>query len=336
MRENHFCSLTYSSVMGEQSTTRGDLHNATSSVDSSAFPRPSITGSFPHSLSGSVFHENFDRESNDDDISPDNKLDGTVKYFSRAQNFYASNDGQSSLSGGIGIAIGSRSSMDLHSCYTATTTLVAGAHAIVDDDEESYSPAPSPSAFPIPPVNPFLDGARVVDLPDFVASRASQSCQAVSALSEDVALISVKTRQFSEQQVSRAVAVATASSVGHDAPTPIATRSLNIEDKKDSDSSSQDSKTPTQSRAPVMTFNDPSFIVNPLLRETTQGGLNEGSDGHETVSITFLYPFQSRDKGQGTEYLSADLGDNSKNNRLSNASSVLVFPENLAQCGLAL
>lgn len=336
MRENHPCSLTYSSTIGEQSTSRGDLHNATSSVGSSALTHPSITSPFSHSLSGSVFHENFDRESNDDDISSDNKLDGTERYFTSAQDFYACNDGQSSLSGGIGIAIGSRSSMDLHPYYTAATKLVAGAHAIVDSDEESYSPGPSPSAFPIPPVNPFLDGARVVDFPDFVASRASKSCQTVSALSEDVALTSVKTRQFSEQQASWAVAVAAASSVDHDAPTPIATRSLNvlIEDKKDNDSSSH--KTPTQSRAPVITFIDPSFIINPLLRETTQEGLNGGSNDHETVSITFLYPFQSRDKGKGKEYLSADLGDDSKNNRLSNASSILVFPENPAQCGLAL
>ncbi|KAG2358795.1 hypothetical protein BDR07DRAFT_1489016 [Suillus spraguei] len=87
MRENHPCSLTYSSTIGEQSTSRGDLHNATSSVGSSALTHPSITSPFSHSLSGSVFHENFDRESNDDDISSDNKLDGR-RDISRAHRIF--------------------------------------------------------------------------------------------------------------------------------------------------------------------------------------------------------------------------------------------------------
>lgn len=277
-------------------------------------------------------------ESNDGDISSDNESEGRERYFASAQSFYASNDGQSSLSGGIGIAIGSQSSMDLHSYHTAATTLVAGAHAIVDNDD---SPGPSPSAFPIPPVNPFLDGIRVVDLSDFVASRAPQSHQLVSALSEDAALTPVKIRRFSEQQASWAAAVAAASPVDHDAPTPIATRSLNalMEDEDDDDPSSKDLQTPTQSHPPVTPLNDSYFIINPLLRETFQEGFGDDSgdsDSHENVSIIYPYPFESRDKSKGKEYLSADLGNDLKNNRLSNASPDLVFPENPSQCGLAL
>lgn len=342
MRENHPYSPTYNSVVGGQGAneSRGDLHHASGSFGSSAFPRLS-TASSPHnfsrSLSGSVLYENFDRESNDGDISSDDESEGTERYFASTQSFYASNDGQS----GIGIAIGSQSSTDLHSYHTAATTLFAGAHPVVDNDEECDSPGPSPSAFPIPPVNPFLDSARVIGLPDFVASRASQSRQAVSASSEDAALAPVKIRRFSEQQASWAAAVAAASPIDHDAPTPIAIRSLNalIDDEFNDDSSSQDLQTPTQSHPPATPFSDSSFIDNPFLRETSQEGFSDdsgSSDSHETVSIMYPYPFESRDKGKGKEYLSADLGGNPKNNRLSNASSGIEFPENPSQCGLAL
>ncbi|KAG1813970.1 uncharacterized protein BJ212DRAFT_1364840, partial [Suillus subaureus] len=341
MRENHPYSLTYSSVAGGQgaSESRGDLYHTANSFSSSAFPHPSVSSSphnFSRSLSGSALHK-IDTESNDGDISSDNESEGTERNFASAQSFYASNDGQSSLSGGIGIAIGSHSSMDLHSYHTAATTLVAGAHAIVDNDD---SPGPSPSAFPIPPVNPFLDGVRVVDLSDFVASRASQSRQVVSALSEDATPPPVKIRRFSEQQESWAAAVAAASPVDRDAPTSIATQSLNalMEDENDDDPSSKDLQTPTQSRPPVAPFND-SYFINPLLRETSQEGFSGDSgdsDSHETVSIMYPYPFESRGKGKGKEYLSADLKDDPKNNRLSNASSGLVFPENPSQCGLAI
>ncbi|KAG2090569.1 hypothetical protein BD769DRAFT_413335 [Suillus cothurnatus] len=345
MRVNRPHSLTYSSVVGGQGTneSRGDLHHAANSFGSSAFPHPSISGSshnFSCNLSGSVLHENFDRE-NYGVISSENESEGTERYFASAQSFYGSNDGQSSLSDGIGIAIGSQSSIDLHSYYTAATTLVAGAHAILDNDEGCYSPGPSPSAFPVPPVNPFLDGVRVVDLSNFVASHTLQSRQAVSALSEDRAPTPVKIGPLSEQQASWEAAVAAASPVGHDAPTPIATRSLNafIDDENDHDPSSKDLQAPTQSRVSVTVFNDSYFIVNPLLREMSQEGFSDesrGSDGHETVSVMYPYPFEFRDKGKGKEYLSADLLDDPKNNRLSNASSGLLFPENPSQCGVAL
>lgn len=346
MRENHPYSPTYSSVVGGQGASdgRGDLHYAANSLGSSAFPHPSIPGS-PHDFSRgssvSVLHENFDMEMNDGDISSDDGSEGTERYFTGAQSFYTSNDGQSSLSGGIGIAIGSQSSMDIHSYHTAATMLATGTHTMVDNDEECDSPGPSPSAFPAPPVNPFLDGARVTDLSDFVASRASQNRQEVSVSSEDAALAPAKIRRFSEQQASWAAAVAAASPVDHDAPTPIATRSLNalIGDEYDDDPFSQDIQTPTQSRPPVAPFNDSSFIVNPFLHETSQEGFSddsEDSDSHETVSIMYPYPFESGDKGKGKEYLSADLGDDPKSNRLSNASSGLVFPDNPSQCGLAL
>lgn len=336
MRENHPYSPTYSSVVGgqDESESRGDLHHASDSFGSSAFPHPSIAGSphqFSRSSTGSVLYENLDRESNDGDVSSDDDSDGTERDFASAESFYSSDHGQSSLRGGIGIAIGSQSSMDLHSYHTAATTLVAGAHAVVDNDEEYDSPGPSPSAFPVPPasMNPFHDSARVVDLSNFVASHtASQSREAVSASSHT----------FSEQQASWAAAVAAASPV--DAPTPIATRSLNaFMDEYDDDPSNQDPTTPTQSRPLVTPFDDSSFIVNPFLRETSQEGFSddsEGSDSHETASIAYPYPFESRDKGKGKELLSADLGDDPKNNRLSNASSGLVFPENPSQCGLAL
>jgi hypothetical protein len=357
MRENHPYSPTYSSVIGGQGVIedRGDLHHAANSFSSSALPHPSIAGSphnFSQSSSVSVSHENFDTELNDSDISSDDGSEGTEGYFTGAQSFYASNDGQSSLGGGIGIAIGSRSSIDIHSYHTAATMLVTGTH--VDNDEEYDSPGPSPSAFPVPPVNPFLDGARVADHSDFVAS---QNRQAVSPSSEDTALAPAQIRRFSEQQASWAAAVAAASPVDQDAPTPIATRSLNalIDDEYDDDPSSQDIQTPTQSRFPVTPFNDSSFIVNPFLHETSQEGFSddsEGSDSHETVSIMYPYPFESG--GKGKEYLSADLRDDPKSNRLSNASSGLVFPDdpvsphtilaNLiadercvqSQCGLAL
>ncbi|KAG1886181.1 hypothetical protein F4604DRAFT_1725051 [Suillus subluteus] len=342
MRENHPYSPTYSSVVGGQgaSESRGALHHAANSFSPSAFPHPSFASSshnFSGSFSGSALHEDFDRESDDGGISWDNESEGTERDFASAQSFYASNDGESSLSGGIGIAIGSQSSMDLHSYHTAATTLVAGAHAIVDNDD---SPGPSPLAFPVPPVNPFLDGVRVVDLSDFVASRAPQSRQVVSALTEDAVLPPVKIRRFSEQQASWAAAVAAASPVDHDAPILIATRSLNVlmEDEDDDDPSSKDLQTPTQSRPPVTPFNDSYFIINPLLRETSQEVFSDdsGDSSHETVSIMYPYPFESKDKGKEKEYLSADLGDDPKNNRLSNASSGLVFPEDPSQCGLAL
>lgn len=346
MRENHPYSPTYSSVVGGQgaSESHGGLHHAANSFGSSALPHPSISGSphnFSHSSSVSVLHEHFDRGLNDSDISSDDGSEGTERYFAGAQSFYASNDGHSSLSGGIGIAIGSQSSMDLHSYHTANTTLVTGIHAMVDNDEECYSPGPSPSAFPVPPVNPFLDSARVANLSDFVASRASQNCQTVSNSSEDAVLAPARIRRFSQQQASWAAAVAAASPVNHDAPTPIATRSLNalIGDEYDDDQSSQDIQTPTQSHPPVTSFSDSSFIINPFLQETSQEGFSddsEGSDSHETVSIMYPFPFESGDKGKGKEYLSSDLGDDPKNNRLSNASSGLVFPENPSQCGLAL
>jgi hypothetical protein len=129
--------------------------------------------------------------------------------------------------------------------------------------------------------------------------------------------------------------------VGHDAPTPIATRSLNAltDDENDHDPSSKDLQAPTQSRVSVTVFNDSYFIVNPLLRKMSQEGFSDesrGSDGHETVSIMYPYPFEFRDEGKGKEYLSADLLDDPKNNRLPNASSGLVFPENPSQCGVAL
>lgn len=366
MRENHPYSPTYSSVVGGQGASdgRGDLHYAANSFGSSAFPHPVIPGS-PHAFSRdssvSAFHENFGMELNDSDISSDDGSEGTERYFTGAQSFYTSNDGRSSLSGDIGIAIGSQSSMDIHSYHTAATMLASGTHNMVDNDndEECDSPGPSPSAFPAPPVNPFIDGARAAGLSDFVASRSSQNRQAISVSSEDAALAPVKIRRYSEQQASWAAAVAAASPVDHDAPTPIATRSLNalIGDEYDDDPFSQDSQTPTQSRPPVAPFNDSSFIVNPFIHETSQEGFSddsEGSDSHETVSIMYPYPFESGDKGKGKEYLSADLGDDPKYNRLSNASSGLVFPDNpvspqtilvnlitdercvQSQCGLAL
>jgi hypothetical protein len=280
-------------------------------------------------------------ESNDGDISSDDGSEGTERCFTSAQSFYASNDGQSSLSGGIGIAIGSQSSMDIHSYHNAANMPITGTHAMVDNDEECYSPGPSPSAFPVPPVNPFLDGARVADLSDSLASRAPQNRQAVSVSSEDAALAPAQTRRFSEQQASWAAAVAAANPVDHDAPMPIATQNLNalIDDEYDDDPSNQDIQTPTRSHPPVTPFNDSSFIVNPFLHETSQEGFSDDSescDSHETVSIMYPYPFQSGDKGKGKEYLPADLGDDPKNNRLSNASSGLVFPENPSECGLAL
>ncbi|KAG1793987.1 uncharacterized protein HD556DRAFT_1373008 [Suillus plorans] len=340
MRENHPFSPTYSSVIGEQgaSESRGDLHQASNSFGSSAFLHPSIASSphkFSRSLSGSALHENFERESNDGNISSYNESEGS---FASAQSFYASSDEQSSLSRGIGIAIGSQSSMDLHSYHTAATMLDAGAHAIMDNDEECYSPTPSPSAFPVPPVNPFLDGA---DPRYFVASRAPQICQAVPASSENAAQAPMNIRQFSKLKASWAVAV---SPVDHDLPTPKAIRSSNalLGDEDDDDPSSQDLQTPTQSRPKVTPFNDSSSMINPFLRETSRqkfrddSGGSPGSDSYETVSIISPYPFHSRDKGKGKEYLSADLRDDPKNNRLSNASSALEYPENPSQCGLAL
>ncbi|KAG1839493.1 hypothetical protein C8R48DRAFT_838447 [Suillus tomentosus] len=339
MRENHPFSPTYSSVVGEQgaSESRGDLHQASNSFGSSAFLHPSNASSphkFSRSLSGSVLHENFDRESNDGDISSYNESEGN---FASAQSFHASSDEQSSLSRGIGIAIGSQSSMDLDSYHTAATMLDAGAHAIMDNDEECYSPTPSPSAFPVPPVNPFLDGA---DPRYFVASRAPQICQAVPASSENAAQAPMNIRQFSKLQASLEVAV---SPVDHDLPTPEAIRSFNAlpgdEDDHDDPLSSQDLQTPTQSRPQVTPFNNSPSIINPFLRETSRQKSRDdsgGSGSYETVSIISPYPFHSRDKGKGKEYLSADLRDDPKNNRLSNASSAFEYPENPSQCGLAL
>lgn len=339
MRENHPFSPTYSSVVGVQgaSESRGDLHQASNSFGSSAFLHPSIASSphkFSRSLSGSVLHENFDRESNDGDISSYDESEGI---FASARSFYASSDEQSSLSRGIGIAIGSQSSMDLHSYHTAATMLDAGAHAIMDNDEECYSPTPSPSAFPVPPMNPFLDGA---DPRYFVASRAPQICQAVPASSENAAQAPMNIRQFSKLQASLAVAV---SPVNHDLPTPKAIRSFNAlsgdEDDHDDPLSSQDLQTPTQSRPQVTPFNDSFSTINPFLRETSRQKFRDdsgGSGSYETVSIISPYPFHSRDKGKVKEYLSADLRDDPKNNRLSNASSTLEYPENPSQCGLAL
>ncbi|KAG2099838.1 uncharacterized protein F5147DRAFT_332096 [Suillus discolor] len=329
MRENHPFSPTYSSVVGEQgaSESRGDLHQASNSFGSSAFLHPSIASSphkFSRSLSGSALHENFDRESNNGDIFSYNESEGS---FASAQSFYASSDEQSSSSRGIGIAIGSQSSMNLHSYHTAATMLDAGAHAIMDNDEECYSPTPSPSAFPVPPVNPFLDG---VDPRYFVASRAPQICQAVPASSENAAQAPMNIRQFLKLKASLAAAV---SPVDNDLPTPKAIRSFNAlpGDEDDDDSSSQDLRTPTQSRPQVTPFNYSSSIINPFLRETSWQKFRDdsgGSDSYETVSITSPYPFHSRDKGKGKEYLSADLRDDPKNNRLSNASSALEYPEN--------
>ncbi|KAG2048843.1 hypothetical protein BDR06DRAFT_744658 [Suillus hirtellus] len=331
MRENHPFSPTYSSAVGEQgaSESRGDLHQVSNSFGSSAFLHPSNASSphkFPRSLSGSVLHENFDRESNDGDISSYKESDGN---FASAQSFHASSDEQSSLSRGIGIAIGSQSSMDLDSYHTAATMLDAGAHAIMDHDEECYSPTPSPSAFPVPPVNPFLDGA---DSRYFVASRAPQICQAVPVSSENTAQAPMNILQFSKLQASLAVAV---SPVNHDLSTPEAIRSFNAlpgdEDDHDDPLSSQDLQTPTQSRPQVTPSNNSPSIINPFLRETSRQKSRDdsgGSGSYETVSIISPYPFHSRDKGKGNEYLSADLRDDPKNNRLSNASSVLEYPEN--------
>lgn len=336
MRENHAYRPTYTPLVGGQvaSESRGNLHHASDSFGSSTFPHPSIApGSSRHparNLSDSLLYEN-DRESNDGDVSSDDESEGTES----APSFYASENGQSSVSGGVGIAIGSQSSTDIHSYHTAATTLVVGAHAIVDNDEEWESPGPSPSSFPIPPssMNPFSDGARVVDLPDFVASHVSQSREVVSASYEKV--VPVKILTFLEQQASWAAALAAASPV--DAPTPTATQSFNalIDDGYDVDTSNQDLETPTQSP-----FNDSSYIVNPFLRETSQEGFSddsEGSDSDETVAgVPHGSTLESKDKGKGKEQLSADFGDDPRRNRLSSASSGLEFPDNASQCGIAL
>ncbi|KAG2136531.1 uncharacterized protein EDB93DRAFT_782691 [Suillus bovinus] len=327
MRENDPFRPMYSFVVRGQGAkeSRGDLHQASNSFGSSTFPHPSIASS-PHrlsrGLSDSISHENFDRESNDGDISLGDQSEGT---FASAPSFYASSNGQPSLNGGIGIAIGSQSSMDFHSYHTAATMLDTGAPIV---DVEGCS-TPSPSAFPVPPVNPFLDGARVIDLPYFEASRA-QIRQAVPVTFEDAALAPMKIRQFSEPQASWGIAAGNPED--HDVPTPKAIRSFNtlIGDEYDDDRSSQDLQTPTQSRPQVTPFDDSSFIINPFLCETSQEGSCDdsgGSDSYETVSIK-PYPFQSRDKGKGQEHLSADLMDDPKNNRLSDASSALQYPEN--------
>jgi len=227
--------------------------------------------------------------------------------------------------------------MDLHSYHTAATTLAAGAHTLVDNDEELESPGPSPSSFPAPPTytNPFND-ARIVGFRDFTASRASQSSNAMLASSEDAALAPEKIRTSPEQQASWVAAVAAASPL--DVQTPTAARSLNhpAEDvyvvDTSNDSSNQAITTPTQSHPPSTPFSDSSFIVNPFLVETSQEGFSDDSgsiESRETVSIPYAYsdPFELMDKGKGKAHLSVILVDDTRRNRLSDASSGLEFPD---------
>ncbi|OJA19225.1 hypothetical protein AZE42_09289 [Rhizopogon vesiculosus] len=349
MRETHPYRPTYNYV-GGQGTTEGqdDMHRASGSFISSAFafPRPTAAPGSSHShirnTSDPVFYENVrDGASNDGYASSDDGSEATERYLASAQSVYSSNDLESSMSVGVGIAIGSESSTDLHSYHTAPTTLAPMSLTPVDDDDDLESPGPSPSSFPAPPssipTNPFIDVTRTVNYPDFETVRASHR-NTVSVSSEAVAL--APTRAVEEQQTSWIAAVAAASASSVDAPTTKATQSLNpfTEDRyvvnESSDSSSENTKMTTPSI-------DSFFIVNPFLRETSQEGFSDdsrSSESHETVPIPYAYsdPFEFRDQGKGKAYLSADLMDNTKGNRLSNASSGLEFPESPSQCGVAL
>ncbi|OAX38685.1 hypothetical protein K503DRAFT_144227 [Rhizopogon vinicolor AM-OR11-026] len=341
MRETHPYRPTYNYV-GGQGTTEGqdDMHRASGSFISSAstFPRPTSAPGSPHShirnTSDPVFYENDrDGASNDGYASSDDGSEATERYLASAQSVYTSNDWESSVSVGVGIAIGSESSTDLHSYHTAPTTLAPMSLTPVDNDDDLESPGPSPSSFPAPPssipMNPFIDVTRTVNYPDFETVRAPHR-NALSALSEAV----------EEQQTSWIAAVAAASASPVDAQTTKATQSLNpfTEDRyvvnESSDSSSENTKMTTPSI-------DSFFIVNPFLRETSQEGFSDdsrSSESHETVHIPYAYsdPLEFRDQGKGKAHLSADLMDDTKGNRLSNASSGLEFPESSSQCGVAL
>ncbi|KAJ8590533.1 hypothetical protein M405DRAFT_160325 [Rhizopogon salebrosus TDB-379] len=349
MRETHPYRPTYDIIGGQgMGESQDDMHRISSSFVSSAFALPHLAAapgsprSHARTSSGSAFYENVS-VSNDGYASSGEGSGSTERDFASAQSLYTSNDRQSSISVGVGIAIGSESSMDLHPYRTAATTLAPAIQTHLDDDDELESPGPSPSSFPTPPSsNPFLNTARIVDYPELVASRASHS-RAVLTLSEPVAL--APTRTFTEKQTSWAAAVAAASPT--DAQTPKATRSLNpftdagyVVDVS-SDSSSEDIKMPTRSGPLLMPSNNSSFVVNPFLRQASQEGFSDDSrstESHETVTIPYAYsdPFASRDKGNGKAHLSADLMDDTKRNRLSNASSGLELPENPSQCGIAL
>lgn len=341
MRETHPYRPTYDFVGGQvMSESRDNIHRASSSeslvASAFAFPRPiaehSSLQSHVRNSSGSMFYENVS-VSNDGYGSSGEESEGTERDFASAQSLYTSNDWQSSESVGVGIAIGSETSVDLHSYHTAVTRLAPVSRTPVDDDEELESPGPSPSSFPAPPnsisMNPFLDAARIAGYPGFEASRALYSGGAVSASSEAAT-------PNPKEQASWTATVAAASSA--DAQTPKATQSLNpfTEERYvvnvSSDSSSENTTMPTQS-APLITPLNPSFIVNPFLRETSQEGFSDdsrSSESHETISIPYAYsdPFEFRDKGKGKAQTPANLMVDTKHNRLSNASSGLEFPEN--------
>jgi len=345
MRETHPYRPTYDSVGGQCTRESLDAMNrASSSFVSSAFafPRPAAEPGSLHShvrnTSGSVFYEDDSRSNDGYALSGDEGSEGTVRYSASEQSLYTSNDWQSSVSVGVGVAIGSESSMDLHSYRTAATRLAPVSLTPVDNDEELESPGPSPSSFPAPPIsssmNPFLDVARTAEYPDVETLHALHR-DAVSALSEAVAL--APTRAFPGQQTSWTAAVAAASPTN--VQTPKTTGSLNPFTEPSyvvnvsSKSSNGVTKVPTQSEPLVTPFSNSSFIVNPFLRETSQEGYSDdsrSSESHETVAIPYAYsdPFEFMDKGKGKAYLSADLLDDTKRNRLSIASSDLEIPEN--------
>lgn len=334
MRETHPYRPTYDSVGGQCMRESLDtMHRTSSSFISSAFafPRPAPDPGSLHShvrnTSGSVFYENDSTSNDGHAFSGDEGSEGMVRYSASEQSLYTSNDWQSSVSVGVGIAIGSESSMDLHSYRTAAATL-APVSTLVDNDEEVESPEPSPSSFPAPPnsssMNPFLDVARTAEYPDVETLHALHR-DAVSALSEVVAL--APTRAFPEQQASWTAAAAAASPTN--AQIPKTTRSLN----PFTEASYEVTKIPTQSEPLVTPFSNSSFIVNPFLRETSQEGFSDdsrSSESHETVAIPYAYsdPFEFMDKGKGNAYLSADLSDDIKRNRLSNSSFGHEIPEN--------